>query len=259
MITSTAKGIFIWYELCTIDSKAAATFYAQVLGWKSREMNGPSGTYTIVSTTESDVGGIMALPAEACAAGARPGWVTYIGVDDVDAFAKKAKAAGGSIQRPPDEIPGVGRFAVVADPGGAVFMMMTPLSKEPLPAVAPNTPGHVGWRELHAANGAEAWKFYSELFGWTQAEAMDMGPQGVYQTFTTGGDAIGGMMTKMPEAPAPFWMFYFNVEALDLASDRVSKAGGKLIHGPMQVPGGSWIANYIDPQNAMFSLVSQKR
>jgi hypothetical protein len=259
MITGTAKGTFIWYELCTTDSKAATKFYTQVLGWKTRDMAGPAGTYTIVSSSDGDVGGIMTLPADALASGARPGWLAYVGVDDVDAFVKKAKSAGGSITRPPEDIPGIGRFAVVADPGGAVFMMMTPLSREPQPHVPPNTVGHVGWRELHAADGAQAWKFFSELFGWTAGDAMDMGPQGVYQIFTTGGEPVGGIMSKMPQSPVPFWMFYFNVDALDAAMERANKAGGKLANGPMQVAGGTWIANHIDPQGAMFSLMSPKR
>lgn len=259
MITGTAKGIFLWYELCTIDRKAATQFYTQALGWKARDMTSPNGTYTIVGVGDADVGGIMALPAEACAAGAKPGWVAYIGVDDVDAFVKRVGPAGGSITRPAEDIPGIGRFAVVADPGGAVFMMMTPLSKEPLPSVAPNAPGHVGWRELHAADGAQAWKFYSELFGWTADRAMDMGPQGTYQIFTLGAEPVGAVMTKMKESPAPFWMFYFNVESLDAAMERVEKAGGKLANGPLEVPGGSWIANHVDPQGAMFSLVAAKR
>lgn len=259
MVTGAAKGIFIWYELCTIDREAAVKFYTQVLGWKARDMPGPSGTYTIAATAEADVAGIMALPAEACAAGAKPAWVTYIGVDDVDAFVKKVKSAGGSITRPPEDIPGVGRFAVVADPGGAVFMMMTPLHPEPPPPVAPDTPGHVGWRELHAADGAQAWRFYSELFGWTADQAMDMGPQGTYQIFTLGGEPVGAVMTRMKESPAPFWMFYFDVEALDPAMDKANQAGGRLANGPMEVPGGRWIANYIDPQGAMFSLVAPKR
>lgn len=259
MITGTAKGTFIWYELCTTDRRAATRFYTDVLGWKARDMTSPNGSYTIVSAADADVGGIMTLPGEACAAGARPGWVTYIGVEDVDAFAKKVTSAGGSITRAAEDIPGIGRFAVVTDPGGTAFMMMTPLSKEPPPNVAANTPGHVGWRELHAADGAQAWKFYSELFGWTAGEAMDMGAQGTYQIFTLGGEPVGAVMTKMKESPAPFWMFYFNVDALDATMERANKAGGKLINGPMQVPGDRWIANYMDPQGALFSLVAPGR
>jgi len=259
MITSTVKGVFIWYEHCTIDGDAAARFYSRVLGWRSREMKGPTGSYTIVSGPNADVGGIMQLSAEACAAGARPAWVAYIGADDVDAVARKAKELGGSIKRPPEEIPGIGRFAVVADPGGAVFMTMTPLSKEPPPSVPARAPGHVGWRELHAADGDEAVRFYSELYGWAKGDTMEMGEQGRYQVFTIGGEGMGGIMTKMKDSPAPFWMFYFNVDALDAATERVKKNGGQLLNGPMQVPGDNWIANFMDPQGAMFSLIAPKR
>ncbi len=257
--TTTAKGVFIWYELGTTDSKAAERFYSQVIGWKTRDMSGPNGSYTILHTPHADVGGLMELPAEARAVGAKPGWMAYIGVEDVDAVTARVKAMAGSILRAPQDIPTVGRFSVVADPHGAVFMLMTPISKEPQKTVPSNTPGHVGWRELHAGDRAAAWKFYSELFGWTKADAMDMGAQGVYQTFTTGGEPLGAMMTKMPQSPAAFWMLYFNVESLDAGLARVKASGGTTMFEPMQVPGGSWIVGCVDPQGAMFSLLSQKR
>jgi predicted enzyme related to lactoylglutathione lyase len=112
---------------------------------------------------------------------------------------------------------------------------------------------------LHACDGASAFAFYAGLFGWTKAEAVDMGAMGIYQTFATGGAPIGGMMTKTPQTPAPFWLYYFNVEAVDAAMARVKDAGGQIIHGPMQVPGGSWIAHCLDPQGAIFALVGSKR
>ena len=125
--------------------------------------------------------------------------------------------------------------------------------------MAPGTPGHIGWHELHAGNGESAFAFYAGLFGWTKAEAMDMGPMGIYQIFATGGAPIGGMMTKTPDTPAPFWLYYFNVEAIDAAIARVTAAGGRIALDPHQVPGGSWIAQCIDPQGAMFAMVGGKR
>ena len=68
-----------------------------------------------------------------------------------------------------------------------------------------------------------------------------------YQIFTTGGAPCGGMMTKMPQTPAPFWLYYFNVDSVEAAMARVKDAGGQIIRGPMQVPGGSWIAHGLDP------------
>jgi uncharacterized protein len=123
----------------------------------------------------------------------------------------------------------------------------------------PGTPGHIGWRELHAGNGDGAFAFYSKLFGWTKADAMDMGACGVYQIFAIDGAPSGGMMTKMPDTPAPFWLYYFNVDAIDAAAGRAKDAGGKVLMGPHQVPGGGWIVQCFDPQRAMFALVANKR
>ena len=120
-------------------------------------------------------------------------------------------------------------------------------------------PGHVGWRELHAGDGPSAFDFYSGLFGWTKEEAMDMGAMGIYQTFKTAGEQGGGMMTKMPQSPRPFWLYYFNVDAIDAASTRTKDAGGQIINGPMQVPGERWIVQGLDPQGAMFALLAGGR
>jgi predicted enzyme related to lactoylglutathione lyase len=132
-------------------------------------------------------------------------------------------------------------------------------SAEGPPSPASGTPGHVGWRELQAGDGKSAFAFYSGLFGWNKVREVDMGKMGVYQTFSTGGDAVGGMMTKMPEAPWPFWIYYFNVEALDAAVERVKKAGGRIALEPQQVPTGQWIAQASDPQGALFGLLAPKR
>ena len=116
--------------------------------------------------------------------------------------------------------------------------------------------GHIGWHELHAGDGEKSFAFYSGLFGWTKGEAMDMGAMGKYQTFTTHGNQGGGMMTKTPQEPASFWLYYINVDAIDAAAERVKAAGGKIVNGPMPVPTGRWIVQGIDPQGAMFALLA---
>jgi predicted enzyme related to lactoylglutathione lyase len=168
------------------------------------------------------------------------------------------RPAGLSIA-PPEDIPSVGRFAVAADAQGATFILFRGSSDEgPTPA-APGTPGHIGWHELRAGNGASAFAFYSRLFGWTKGQAVDMGAMGIYQTFATGGAPVGGMMTKTADSPTPFWLYYVNVEAVDAAAARVTDGGGRVINGPHQVPGGNWIVQCIDPQGAMFAMVGAKR
>src|SRR3954468_17557440 len=127
---------FVWYELMTTDADAAETFYSDVVGWRTQDAGMPGMRYTILSVGESGVGGIMTIPPNACAAGSRPGWIGYVGVDDVDAAAGRVKQAGGAIHKPAEDIPGVGRFAVVADPQGASFVLFRGASEQP-----PERPG----------------------------------------------------------------------------------------------------------------------
>ena len=86
-----------------------------------------------------------------------------------------------------------------------------------------------------------------------------MGAMGTYQIFNIKGQQAGGMMKKMDQEPAAHWLYYITVDAIDAAQDRVKSAGGQVINGPMEVPGGSWIINGLDPQGAMFALVAPKR
>lgn len=256
---TTIPSKFVWYDVMTSDTKAAGSFYQSVMGWDARDSGMADRSYTIFSMGPARVGGLMPIPEEARAMGARPGWMGYVGVDDVDACAARLKAAGGTVHRPPEDIPGVGRFCVVADPDGAAFILFKGNGEAPNAPVTPMTPGHVGWHELQAGNAEQAFAFYAGLFGWTKAEAIDMGALGVYQIFATGGAAVGGMMSKMPEVPKPFWLYYFNVEALDAAVVRVRQGGGQTLMEPQQVPGGSWIVQCLDPQGAMFAMVAEKR
>lgn len=248
---------FVWYELMTTDIAAAEAFYRAVIGWTAEPWGAP-GSYTIMSAGDDAVCGLMTMPDEVKAAGGSPVWLGYILADDVDAATSGLKQAGGAVHRQPDDIPEIGRFSVVADPQGATFMLFSPKGG-PQPAAPPMALGHVGWRELYAADGDRAFDFYSSQFGWTKSDALDMGPMGTYQLFAAGGDAIGGIMTRPDPSMPPGWLFYFGVEAIEAAIARVKAAGGEVLMGPQEVPGGAWIIQAKDPQGAMFALVGPKR
>jgi uncharacterized protein len=252
------QGQFVWYDVMTSDSKAAETFYRSVIGWEAKDSGMPDGAYTLFLAGSKMVSGLMPIPPDARAHGARPCWTGYIAVDDVDASAARVAAAGGSVHRAPADIPGVGRFAVVADPHGARFILFHGTGEPAGPPPAPNTPGHVGWHELHAGERESAFAFYSGLFGWTKVDSVDMGPMGIYQIFATEDAPVGGMMTKSPNIPAPFWLFYFNVDDIEAAAARTRQGGGQVLNGPMEVPGGSYIVQCTDPQGAMFAMVGPK-
>jgi uncharacterized protein len=257
---SNMQGNFVWYELMTTDPTAAEKFYRGVVGWKSKDSGMPDMSYTLLMAGDDQVAGLMEIPEEPRKAGAGPFWMGYIWADDVDATAKEIKKAGGAIHREPTDIPGVGRFAVAADPHGASFCLFKagdqPQSGGSGNGASNTAPGHAGWRELMAGNLDEALKFYSGLFGWEKGEAMDMGAMGVYQIFAKDGVMLGGMMTKPDMVPRPYWTYYFNVPEIKAAADQVTKSGGKVMNGPMEVPGGAWILQGTDPQGAYFALVA---
>jgi uncharacterized protein len=255
----SSHGTFVWYDVMTSDTKAAESFYHKVIGWDAKDSGMPDVSYTLLSMGPAMVGGLMPIPEDARKAGVGPMWMGYIGVNDVDAYAKRVTTAGGTIRREASDIPGIGRFAVAADPHGAGFILFKGTSEEAPPPAPAGAPGHVGWHELHAGDLDRAFAFYSGLFDWTKAEAMDMGPMGTYQIFAISGVPCGGMMTKPPQIPHPFWLYYFNVDGIDPAMTRVKKAGGQILNGPMEVPGGSWIAQCSDPQGAMFAMVAPRR
>ncbi|MBN1209188.1 MAG: VOC family protein [Myxococcaceae bacterium] len=246
------KGRFTWYDLMTSDLAAARSFYSQVIGWKTQKWE--QGDYEMWTVDGQALGGMMPLPDEVKKAGGPPHWLAYIETDDVDATAKRAQQLGGQVHRPPTDIPSVGRFAVLADPQGAAFAIFKPLEPG---EDAPRKAGFIGWHELNTTDYQAAWKFYSELFGWKNTSSMDMGPElGAYWMFGTSAEqAMGGMSNaarqfKMP----PHWMYYVTVDDLDAAVERVKKNGGKIINGPMEVPGGDRIVQCMDPQGAAFSL-----
>ncbi|HEY4250657.1 MAG TPA: VOC family protein [Roseomonas sp.] len=252
-------GRFCWYELLTTDPDAAQAFYTQVVGWNARDSGMPGMNYTIFGVGEAGIGGMMKLTEECAVVGARTGWVGYVAVEDVDAHAQKVADAGGAIRMPPQDIPGIGRFAVVADPQGAVLTLFKPAPGSPEPQIPPmGTPGPARWRELYADDWQAAFGFYAPLFNWTKGDALDMGAMGTYQIYGRGEEMFGGMMNRPPNVPAAFWLYYFETGNIDEAKARIEAGGGQVVHGPSEVPGNAWIVQAIDPQGGMFGLVGTR-
>jgi hypothetical protein len=260
--TTSPVGKFCWYEWMGDDVKGAADFYAHVVGWTAKATAAPGERpCTVLSANGVGVAGMITISAQAKAIGAPPCWAGYVWVEDVDKAAAKLVAAGGAVKRAPSDIPGVGRFAVAVDPQGAYFRLFRDFDGNPPPPRAPDAPGLVGWRELHADDGAKAFDFYAGLFGWTKRKAAEMGATGVYQMFgVAGGDRdYGGVTTRAPQTPGPFWLYYFSVPAIDAAVARIKAKGGQIVNGPMEAPGGYWIVQATDPEGALFALVAPKR
>jgi predicted enzyme related to lactoylglutathione lyase len=246
------QGRFAWYELLTTNAAAARAFYARVVGWEAQDASTAAFPYAVFSAGRAEVGGLMELPPEARRMGATPRWVGYVAVSDIDGTVGRLMQLGGSVLVPPTDS-NIGRVSIVADPQTATFGMVGGL-KRGTPSAAPaDEPGRIGWQELFAADGKNAFVFYSELFGW-QPAARENDALESYQLLAAGGHTFGGMFTKLPRVPLPFWLYYFEVADIALAVERVKEGGGRVVQGPMELKSEIWIARCIDPQGAMFSL-----
>ena len=155
------------------------------------------------------------------------------------------------------DIPNVGRYAVLADPQGATFALYTPGPGGG--GIAPPGAGVFSWHELATTDVPAALRFYGELFGWSKGPGHDMGAMGIYQIFERFGAQTGGMCNVQGPATPPSWLSYVQVADSSRAVGAAKSAGGRLLHGPMEVPGGAWIINGRDPQGAIFALVAPKR
>jgi uncharacterized protein len=254
---STILGRHVWSELMTTDPKAAEAFYNKVIGWTSAPFSGSPMPYTQFRR-RGDVGvaGLMQRPD---GMNMPPFWSMYIAVPNFEDAGAHVKRLGGSELSEVIDIPTVGRMQMVKDPQGAAFYIIQPAPRDPVPDEEPQI-GEASWLELMTTDAPAAMTFYQELFGWQPSEAMDMGEMGAYQMFNRGERMIGGMMNKPKEMAhvPPNWAIYFSIPDINEATERIKGNGGQILNGPMEVPGGDWIVNGMDPQGAAFALHQKK-
>lgn len=227
---------FFNYVLRTSDVAAARSFYARVLGDRALD--------------------VLPLHEQAVARGARPHWLGFIDVGDVEraaaAFGERGATALAPIWVNPEGL----KAAVMRDPGGAVIALARPPQHaNPDPSGGPD----VAWHLLNTADVERAKANYGELFGWEMKEAIDLGSDGVLHPFAyaAGGEAAGALI-DIGARPGvhPHWLFNMRVAALEPAMEAARSAGG-LVLGPFTWPDGRRSAVCDDPQGAAFALIER--
>lgn len=255
-----SAGDFIWYELLTPAPDAAKSFYDAVVGWNVE--SAPSGELDYRMITRSDggnAGGVMRLTEDMASHGAKPVWLGYVSVVDVDRSVAAIERSGGKTLLPAFDIPNIGRIAMVTDPGGAPLYVMTPIPPANDPKAvsdvfSPTAEQRVGWNELQTTDVEGARKFYADLFGWTSDDFMDMGALGKYRFWDFKGTRLGALFNADENQP-PHWRFYIRVPSVSAAKQAAEANGGSIYMGPHQVPSGDYIVIGSDPQGAEFALV----
>lgn len=147
-----SHGHFVWYELMTTDVHAAKAFYADVVGWRMRDVSMPGVAYTLFTAAGAPVCGLMELPQDARTSGLRPSWLGYVGVDDVDAATDRFKQLGGAVHVAPKDVPNISRFSIGVDPQMATIALLKWADGGQRQPAGLDALGRVGWHELLAAD-----------------------------------------------------------------------------------------------------------
>jgi predicted enzyme related to lactoylglutathione lyase len=247
-----SEGSFVWHDLATTDVEGAKAFYPKVLPWTTQPWE-DARSYTMWMNDGAPIGGVIPLSAARIAGGETPHWLPFVYVYDVDACTRQAAKIGGSVRKPPKEVPNAGCWSVIADPFGATIGLFEP-AQVPPDRLGPPRRGEFSWHELATDDYRRAFDFYAKLFRWEPTGEHDMGAEGVYYMFGQKGRAYGGLFNRAPDMPPPRWLSYARVDDVKHAADAVKANGGQVHRGPMEVPGGDSIAICVDPSNATFAL-----
>jgi predicted enzyme related to lactoylglutathione lyase len=252
-MAAVTPGRFIWHELLTTHPDAAIAFYQKVVGWNIMAWDQDPG-YRMFTWNGAPMAGVMLLPDEARQSGAPSHWLSYVSVRDVDQTLMQAVRMGAMTYLEPMEIPTVGRLAVMGDPQGATFGIYEPVASGPAgdaPAL-----GDFSWHELAADDWKTAWEFYHALFGWEYDTQFELGPWGTYWMFrrVAGSRTLGGMFTRPKEVPHAHWLPYIHVASAHRAAELAAKHAGRVVRGPLEVPGGDYVMQAMDPQGAVFAV-----
>ncbi len=264
---TNVHGEPIWYELMTGDLPKAQAFYGGLIGWQVVDAQMPDMDYFLAMQPKgadevAAIGGIMPLTEEMTAAGARPVWLPYFGVDDVDVAVERAVAHGATVQLPAFDVPHVGRMAMLMHPHAGVFYVMRGFSEEPSVSYAAREAlvGHAAWNELASSDPAAAKALLADMLGYQQEGALEMGPLGHYEFLQVAGGAfgVGAVMPLMEGIPVSQWTTYFRIADIDKGAAYVSANGGEMIAGPMEIPGGDYSFTAMDPDGAVFGCVGPR-
>jgi hypothetical protein len=247
---------FVWHDLMTTDLQKSLAFYTALFGWERRKFEMAGGPpYDMLYAGEIGIGGMVPLPKDFPAPSH---WVGYLSVPDVDAACAKADATGGKTCVPPNDIPTVGRFAVIEDPQGAIFSPFHSARPE-MPSPEPAPLGTVAWNELMTTDPESAAAFYSGLTGWG-IQKVDMGAMGFYYLFKRGERNAGGMMKHpAPDQGRPGWTPYVAVASADESAAKAAELGATVIVPPTDIEDWGRFYMALDPTGAVFATLETKK
>ena len=262
-------GVPCWVDSGRVSARAAKDFYGGLFGWEF-ENRSPEGfpPYFGAQLGGRDVAAI----GEQAEQLNPPVWNTYVWVENADATAAKAVAAGGRVEMAPVDAGQAGRFAALSDPTGAGFCVWQ--ADQHRGAVAVNEPGAWVSSELNTPDVETAMAFYGALFGWEADDPSEEGHAtirkpgyGDYLEELTPGlrkmhadvgapkdfaDVVG-WLTPITDSTPAHWSVTFSVADADATAARAEELGGEVVK---PVVASEWSRDGVlaDPDGAVFTI-----
>lgn len=244
--TTQRPGTVIWMDLLTPDVKRAARFYSSVFGWKFEFS--PEGDYAYGTLDGKPVASIVKL--EGTIEGAAGLWLPSIAVRDVKTAVNTVYKKGGSILKGPEDLPGRGRYALIEDPSGAVFMVLRAETGDPPRS---EVSGRWVWDELWTDDLNAATGFYKSVFGYHFVPFKGSNG-GIYQVMGRDGAPLAGAVKLPLPKVEPTWLGYLLVDNVDASARQVLKAGGAVLVPPKPGSLNEDVAIVADPTGGVFAL-----
>lgn len=241
-------GKIVRADLLTTDLNAAARFYSRVFGWKLQRHDAEGyidafsrGDPVATLSTYTDTG----APEDGSI------WLASISVTDVDAAVRAATRNGGKVVEVAQNVPGVGRAAVIEDPNGAVVMLLR--NNDGDPADGPAATNEWLWPELWTDHPDRTARFYDKVVGYKAV--AHRGPKG-YEYRILGRDGIARatiLRTPLPDVESN-WLLYMKVRNVHATARAVVENGGRVLVPPMKGDFNADIAIVADPTGAVFAI-----
>ena len=242
--TMRRPGEFVWREVTCRDGEAAREFYGALFGWSFQKGVFPDMPYSLIIGPSGPMGGMMEVGADAPMP---PSWTAYLSVDSVDETAAGATAAGGQVMHPPTDIPGVGRFAIAADPTGAVLGVLTQANGDGPRGEQPPV-GAFCWETISSTDVEKERAFYKSVIGW-----REVGGSAGMVVFASGEVQVCDLEPTEPGMPS-FWMSHVVIEDLDASRAKMESLGGRVLAPRVDIPNVGAICIFADREGAVISM-----
>lgn len=242
-------GKFVWYDLLTSDVPATERFYRELFGWDFVEDDADS-TYLVITSEGKAIGGVADIARMKMQVNASQ-WVGWISVPNVDAAVLEIQDLGGVVHSGPDDLPDRGRAAIVGDPQGAVFAILTSNTGDPEDAEPAENQWL--WRELLTTDVDGALAFYAQLFDY-ERETFDAGIQLDYQLLSRDGRRRAGVFENPFEGVRSHWLPYVRVSDPTALIRRVESLGGHVVVAPSADIRDGTVAVIVDPSGAALAI-----